>query len=159
MCHRALKIWYNILRNMRVYLDNCCFNRPFDPQDQTKIRVETECKLLVQALMKTQVVEYVWSFMLDIETGKNRDVQRRAAIRAWKNGAADMVMPTTAIRERAREFMLLGVKPADSIHVACAEAANCDWFFTVDRGILSKLKKVGSMRVANPVEFVLEGAK
>ena len=143
---------------MRVYLDNCCYNRPFDPQEQTKIRVETECKLLVQALMKTGAVEYAWSFMLDIETGKNRDVQRRSAIRAWKNGAACEILPTTAIRERAHEFMSLGVKPADAIHVACAEAAGCDWFFTVDRGILSKLTNVGKMRVSNPVEFVLEGA-
>ena len=59
--------------------------------------------------MKTGAVEYAWSFMLDIETGKNRDDQRRAAIRTWKNGALEIIMPTTAIRERARSFMSLGV--------------------------------------------------
>jgi hypothetical protein len=30
---------------MRLYLDNCSFNRPFDEQDQFKIRLETECFL------------------------------------------------------------------------------------------------------------------
>ncbi len=30
---------------MRVYLDNCCYNRPFDEQDQLSVRLETEAKL------------------------------------------------------------------------------------------------------------------
>ena len=34
---------------MRVYLDNCCYNRPFDPQEQLRIRLETEAKLEVQS--------------------------------------------------------------------------------------------------------------
>ncbi len=34
---------------MRIYLDNCCFNRPFDNQNQVKVRLEAEAKLYVQA--------------------------------------------------------------------------------------------------------------
>lgn len=30
---------------MRVYLDNCMFNRPFDDQGHIRIRLETEAKL------------------------------------------------------------------------------------------------------------------
>jgi len=26
-------------------MDNCCFNRPFDDQTQTRVRLETEAKL------------------------------------------------------------------------------------------------------------------
>ena len=33
---------------MRLYLDNCCFNRPFDDQSQLKVRLETEAKLFIQ---------------------------------------------------------------------------------------------------------------
>jgi hypothetical protein len=28
----------------RVYLDNCCYNRPYDDQSQSKIVKETETK-------------------------------------------------------------------------------------------------------------------
>ena len=35
---------------MRVYLDNCCYNRPFDEQDQLSVRLETEAKLYIQRL-------------------------------------------------------------------------------------------------------------
>ena len=30
---------------MRVYLDNCCYNRPFDDQSQVKVRLETISKM------------------------------------------------------------------------------------------------------------------
>ena len=56
---------------MRVNLDNCCYNRPFDDQTQLKVRLETEAKLFVQQLMRTGAVEYVWSDMLDKEALDN----------------------------------------------------------------------------------------
>ncbi len=37
---------------IRIYLDNCCFNRPYDDQDQIKIRLESEAKLEIQARIK-----------------------------------------------------------------------------------------------------------
>ena len=49
---------------MRVYLDNCCYNRPFDEQDQLRIRLETEAKLAIQRQMRLGILEYVWSDML-----------------------------------------------------------------------------------------------
>lgn len=33
---------------MKIYLDNCCFNRPFDNQNQLKIYLESQAKLYVQ---------------------------------------------------------------------------------------------------------------
>lgn len=29
----------------RIYLDNCCFNRPYDDQTQAKVLFETQAKL------------------------------------------------------------------------------------------------------------------
>ena len=37
---------------MRVYLDNCCYNRPFDDQAQIKVLLETLAKLDIQQRMK-----------------------------------------------------------------------------------------------------------
>ena len=41
-----------VLVCMRVYLDNCCYNRPFDEQTQLKVRLETEAKMEIQTLVK-----------------------------------------------------------------------------------------------------------
>lgn len=37
---------------MKIYLDNCCFNRPFDNQSQTKIYIESQAKLEIQKSIK-----------------------------------------------------------------------------------------------------------
>ncbi len=52
---------------MRVYLDNCAFNRPFDDQSQIRIRLESEAKLYIQEKIEKKEIELVWSYILDIE--------------------------------------------------------------------------------------------
>jgi len=141
---------------MRVYLDNCCYNRPFDDQAQLKVRLETEAKLAIQAMMRTGVLEYVWSDMLVTEVSDNPIQANCERILAWRDLASEYVRIDDAIERRATEIMQLGVKTADAIHLACAESAGCDWFFTVDMGILKKTSGIGPMRVVNPMQFIEE---
>jgi len=35
-------------KKTRLYLDNCCFNRPYDDQSNLLNRMETEAKLFIQ---------------------------------------------------------------------------------------------------------------
>ena len=141
---------------MRVYLDNCCYNRPFDDQTQLRVRLETEAKLAIQALMRTGVVEYVWSDMLVTEATDNPSQDNCDKVLSWRERAAMYVAIDDDIKRRASEIMRLGVKTADAIHLACAESACCDWFFTVDKGILKKTSSIGTMRVVNPMQFIQE---
>ena len=68
-----------------------------------------------------------------------------------------MIVPTNdALIDRGEEIEAMGLKAMDAMHVASAEAAGCDWFLTTDKGILQKLRKLGDMRIANPVDFVME---
>ena len=138
---------------MRIYFDNCCYNRPFDDQAQIKVLLETLAKLDIQQRMRNGVLEYAWSSALDFEIKKSKFLDRARQILPWANGAVVNVLVDETIRRRAKDFESNGVKPMDAIHVACAESANCDWFFTVDRGILNKARTLTSMRIANPVEF------
>ena len=141
---------------MRVYLDNCCYNRPFDEQVQLRVRLETEAKLEVQRQMRSGELEYVWSDMLVAEVQDSQFWERQEMILAWADGACEYVITTPEVECRAEELMALGLKTADAIHLASAEMACCDWFFTVDKGILKKVRNIGSMRVANPLEYVQE---
>ncbi len=138
---------------MRVYLDNCCYNRPFDEQAQLRVVLETLAKLNIQQQMRDGVLEYVWSSVLDFEISKSRFLDRSLQITPWAKGAVINVQIDDSIRFRAKEFEANGLKAMDALHVACAEAAECDWFFTTDRSILKKARGLTSMRVANPVEF------
>lgn len=52
---------------MLIYLDTCCFNRPFDDQSQTRVRFETEAKLELQQRVRDKQISLVWSYVLDFE--------------------------------------------------------------------------------------------
>ena len=55
---------------MKVYLDNCCYNRPYDDQTQIRIHLETEAKLHIQDVIKNGDLDLVTSYMLEYENGK-----------------------------------------------------------------------------------------
>ena len=50
---------------MRIYWDMYCFNRPYDPQDQLKISMETQSKLIIQRLIEEGKLELIGSYTLD----------------------------------------------------------------------------------------------
>ncbi len=56
---------------MKIYLDNCCFNRPFDDQSFLTIRLETEAKLDIQKKIESGRLSLGWSYILDFENNAN----------------------------------------------------------------------------------------
>ena len=65
---------------MRVYLDMCCYNRPYDDQSQIKVSLETQAKLHIQDLIQKKRLDLVSSYMLRYECGQNPYEMRRNAI-------------------------------------------------------------------------------
>ena len=141
---------------MRVYLDNCCYNRPFDEQTQLKVRLETEAKLRVQAMMRDGEVEYVWSDILSQEVFDNPFPHRREKILEWRHGAVCTVEMTTDVIADADGLAEKGLKAADALHVASAAAVDCDCFITTDIRLLRCIRQFKVTRILNPMEFLLE---
>ena len=46
---------------MRIYFDNCSYNRPFDDQKDLKIQEETQAKMFIQALVRYNSLDLVYS--------------------------------------------------------------------------------------------------
>ena len=69
---------------MKIYLDNCCYNRPFDNQKHIVIRLETEAKLFIQDQIRQRNIDLVWSFVLDYENNSNPFTYASEKIREWK---------------------------------------------------------------------------
>lgn len=141
---------------MRVYLDNCCFNRPFDDQSSLTIQLETEAKLYIQQQIKTGYLALVWSYILDYENAANPCEERRDEIQRWESLASAWVQETPDVLDYMRQNVLMGLKPLDALHVACAQATNCEVFLTVDKGVLRKADCFSIVRIVNPIDFVLE---
>ena len=56
---------------LKIYLDMCCFNRPYDNQTQPRIHFEAAAKLTIQSLIVVGDIDYSWSYILEFENSKN----------------------------------------------------------------------------------------
>jgi len=137
---------------MKIYLDHCCYNRPFDDQSGILIRIETEAKLFVQSEIGAGRIDLVWSSVNDFENNDNPFPGKSERIAVWRGIAREIVKTSGGILTKALELEKIGLKPKDALHVASAIAARCDFFLTTDKGILNK-QGMG-IRAINPVSFV-----
>ena len=137
---------------MRVYLDNCCFNRPFDDQISMVIRLETDAKLHVQELIRSGELELCWSFVIDFENTSNPFEEARDRISEWKKLAIADCALSIEISEKASQLTTLGLRQMDAAHVACAIYLNANAFLTTDKRILNK--PISEISVFNPIDFV-----
>jgi predicted nucleic acid-binding protein len=140
---------------MKVYLDNCCFNRPFDDQSSITIRLETEAKLSIQQKIKSKDISLAWSYVLDFENSANPLEERKIEIQKWKGLSSSFTNETSEILSEMNRLITIGLKPIDALHVASAIELNCDQFITVDKGILKKSHQISKITVINPVNFII----
>jgi len=141
---------------MRVYLDNCSFNRPFDDQSQLRIQLEAEAKLFIQRKVREGRLELAWSYILDYESQANPFDERREAIQAWKKYAVIDTDETQGILAKAGALAEEGLKSKDALHIACAIEMQCDYFITTDDRILNRMKGSHEIVVVDPTTFVRE---
>ena len=141
---------------MRIYLDNCCFNRPFDDQRQMRIRLETEAKLCIQDRIREGLLELCWSYVLDFENGANPYDERRRIIAAWRRYAAVDVDETEAVVHQAKALTQLGLQAKDALHVACAVFGGCDCLITTDDVVLQRAGKLERLKVLDPPSLIRE---
>lgn len=138
----------------RIYLDICCFNRPFDDQTQLLVRLQTEAKLAVQDAIRTGIHELVWSGVLDLENAANPDTDRREAIHDWKSLAILDIDTTQDVEEMASDLADYGIKPMDALHLASAIRAGAQWFLTTDHALLRKGRHEKRVKVVDPIDFI-----
>ena len=139
---------------MKIYLDNCSFNRPFDDQSSMRIKLETEAKLFVQEKILIGKLQLIWSHILEYENMQNPFIERRNSIIEWKKIAAEKIDGTKNVVARASEFTRNGVKSKDALHIACAIEGKAEYFLTTDDKLLKKLTETKELIVINPVNFI-----
>ena len=144
---------------MKIYLDNSCFNRPFDDQKQLRIQLETEAKLAIQERIFQKEIELTWSYILDFENEANPFEQRRIAIKGWKNYASLNTDETKEIIGKAERFYQMGIKSKDSIHLACAISTQCEYFLTTDDELIKKASGIKEIKVTDPISFIKEATE
>jgi predicted nucleic acid-binding protein len=133
-------------------LDNCSFNRPYDDQLLLKNYLESEAKIYIQKEILNETYELAWSYILDYEISFNPFLDRKNQIIKWKEKAKIDITVSENIENRANQIMQKNIKPKDSLHISCAIEAQCKYFITTDKKILTK--SVDDIIIINPIDFV-----
>lgn len=144
------------MEKVRIYLDVCCLNRPFDDQAQDRIHIEAEAVLMILESVQEHKCILIGSKVLDIENHNNPDDERQLEINKCLRLAGVYVDLSNKILERAKELNEFGLKSYDAMHVSCAEFAKADLFLTTDDQLRKKAARIKNLRVkvVNPVEVV-----
>jgi len=140
---------------MKVYLDNCCYNRPFDDQNQMRIYLETQAKLYIQKLIRDGALCFAFSYVSRYENWNSPYAKNQITIERFFENATTYIDIDKAdtIEQKAIEIMRYGVKSKDALHISCAIEATCEYFITTDDEILKKYK-TGAINVCSPIEFI-----
>ena len=143
---------------MRLYLDCCCYNRPFDDLSQNRIHDESEAVLSILRRSQTDGTVVLGSTILQMEIDEIRDAGKRSKVESLYQSAKAFVNFDDAIQLRAERMQQgAAVHTMDSLHLASAEAGQADVFLTTDDKLLRACRKLElSVRVMNPVAYLAE---
>ena len=143
---------------MRIYLDCCSLQRPFDDRSQPRIAVEAEAVLVILALCESDRLKLISSDALLFEIGRIPNQDRKDDALAILRIAKETVELTTKIESLTRRFGALGLKPLDALNLAFASGSKIDYFCTCDDKFLKNAKSFDGIntKVVSPTELVME---
>ena len=139
---------------LRIYLDSCCYNRPYDDQSQIRISLEAQAKIFIQNAVRYGKIELVTSFVLRYENNKNPYANKRISIGDFIEKYTTVFVDfdkIAEIKKIAEEIMSTGIKEVDAAHIACAILAD-DYFLTTDHRVLKY--RNDKIEIMNPIEFL-----
>ena len=142
-------------RKARIYLDNCCYNRPYDVQDEPRVYFETQAKILIQDMIRHGKVELVSSTVLDYEISKSPFRTRKKVISNFiDNYSIEKIKfeNSPELLTLAHDIMASGVKEYDAFHVAVAILSKCDYFISTDKRLLKYHDN--RIKIINPIDFI-----
>ena len=142
---------------MKVYLDNCCFNRPFDDQTQLRIHFESEAVKAILELCEQGTWNLICSKINHFEIAATPDEERRKKLQLCLAIATETIDLTPEITRRAKEFEASGLQAFDAMHLASAEK-RADVLLTVDDKFLKKAASLPrcQIRISNPLKWLEE---
>jgi predicted nucleic acid-binding protein len=143
---------------MKIYLDCCCLQRPFDDKSQPRIAVEAEAILVVLALCESGHLKLISSDALLLEINQIPDQIRKEDTLEILRLAEKTVELTPEVETLARNFKDYGIKTFDALHLAFASFSKIDYFCTCDDKFMRKAKRLENLNtnVVYPTELVME---
>jgi predicted nucleic acid-binding protein len=139
----------------KIYLDNCCLNRPFDDQTQPRIHLEAEAIKTILKLYEQGYWEIVISQVSLVEVHNVKDPSKRQKRQYIISQIRSLIQLSEPLIQRAKYFESSRLEAMDAMHLACAEHG-AEVFLTVDDKFLKKAKLIPDLNIklANPLTWL-----
>jgi hypothetical protein len=143
-------------KRVKLYLDMCVYNRPFDDQSQPRIMIETQIFITLLSMISGGRFDLINSFALEYENSKNPNIENMLKISDLLGYSTDYISCDEGILDRSLELEKRGLMGMDAVHIACAEKAKADFFVTCDDDLIKKLERIDNIKIAfyNVIDFV-----
>jgi predicted nucleic acid-binding protein len=142
---------------MKINLDVCCLNRPFDDQTQDRIRLESEAILLILSHFQRGEWHCIGSQIVRHEIAQTPDSQRRERVALLADSIDEVVIVDKHELHRAQQLEKLSFQSFDALHLACAERGQADVFLTTDDHLLRVARRQAKhlhISVENPLVWL-----
>ena len=144
---------------IKIYLDTSVYNRPFDDQGQTTVRLETEAFLSILEKTISGAIIIIGSSALLYENSLNPFPDRKERVSNYLSILSKFVKLNEVIKKRAVLFESIGIDPIDALHISYAEFGEAEYFVTCDYDIIKKAtrhKDFLKIEVCSPLEFIIK---
>jgi hypothetical protein len=144
---------------MKLYLDTCCYNRPYDDQTQERIHLEGEAVLVIINKRKQSNDEIIGSPVLDFEIEQIENVEKQEKVKNFYTQTINKKAEYNInIFERVKELSeQTKIRTLDRFHLSFAENAEVDVLLTTDDKFEKACSKINlKIKVKNPLNFLLE---
>jgi predicted nucleic acid-binding protein len=147
---------------MKLYLDSCCYNRPYDDQTQERIHLEGEAVLAIIHKVRENNDEIIGSPVLDFELKQITDNEKQEKVKDFYEQTIDKEIGyNDDIFKRIKELAeQTNIRTLDRFHLCFAENAGVNVLLTTDDKFEKACSKLNlNVRVMNPLNFLMEVIK
>ncbi len=143
---------------LKLYLDNCCYNRPFDDLKHEKINLEAEAINNIINMFENKKIIIYKSKIIDYEISKMMSGDKKRQVEDLYDALELKNIPyNDNIDIRVEELEKYNIHFMDAYHIAYAESKNIDYFITVDKQLINASQKANlKLVVLNPIDFIME---
>jgi predicted nucleic acid-binding protein len=147
---------------LKLYLDSCVYNRPFDFQGQERVALETSAFIYLIDKIEKENYTVIVSEALIYENDINPDEERKNRISSYFKLANEFVKVDDSDLERVKSLKKYGFSDMDALHITLAEKCKVDYFLTCDDEIVRLYKNHRDsikVKVSGLIEFIAKEKK
>jgi len=138
---------------MLIYLDNCCYNRPFDDQTQERIHMESEAVLAIIGRCKKNKCK------MDFEIERICDFVKKERVKTfYEQTISEKIDYNENILRFAQELSAYAnIRMLDRFHLSFAVNSLTDILLTTDDKFEKSVSKLNvKTKVMNPLKYLME---